>query len=76
MTTEKAEHEPHPAMYDMTTEDFVAMVRFHGANEVIDAVLAVAVEIYGDVPTAVEKCHRTFLFRAEALTSPPGQAPS
>ena len=70
--TEKAQRDPHPSMYDMEHEDFVALVRYHGANEVIDAVLAVATEVYGDVDTAVERCHATFLLRASALRQPPG----
>lgn len=67
--------EPHPSMYEMEREDFVALVRYHGANEVIDAVLAVAVEVYGDAATAVERCHKTFLLRAEAMSERPDPEP-
>lgn len=67
----ETDREPHPAMYDMERDDFLAMVRYHGANEVLDAVLAVAVEVYGNTATAVERCHTTFLLRAEHLLVPP-----
>lgn len=56
-------------------DDLLAYVRFHGANDVIDAVLTVAVEVYGDVETALPKVHETLLRRASAMSTSPG-APS
>lgn len=51
-------------------DDLPAIVRFHGANEVIDALMDVAVEAYGP-EVAVEKVHALVLQRAIARAYPP-----
>lgn len=48
------------------TDDLAAIVRYHGANEAIDALLVVAAEAYGK-DAALENVHRLMLLRAERL---------
>lgn len=56
--------ETNPAVYDLTDTDLAAVVRYHGANAVIDAVLFVAGEAYEE--EAVSKVHELLLRRARA----------
>ncbi|KAB2808329.1 hypothetical protein F9L07_22705 [Pimelobacter simplex] len=49
------------------TDDLQAIVRYHGANDVLDALLAVAGECYGN-DNAVENLHRLMLHRAQVFT--------
>ena len=44
--------------------DLSEVVRYHGAFDVLDAVLAVAEELYGDKEKAVAKTHAVLLTRA------------
>ena len=69
-TVEKDVHEPHPAVYELTEDDLPALVRYQGANAVLDAVLTVAAEVYGD--EAVPKVHELLLRRATTVTPPAG----
>lgn len=49
-------------------DDLAAYVRFHGANAVIDALLTVAAEAYGNCEGAVSKVHELLDLRAARVT--------
>jgi hypothetical protein len=51
-----------PDLYDLSDEQLAEVVRFNGANAVIDALLTVAVEAYA--ADAVPKVHELVLRRA------------
>lgn len=51
---------------ELTVDEFAALVRFNGANVVLDALLVVAAEAYGE-EAAVVNLHRLFLDRSARL---------